>query len=69
MFTKLTQTDCVTIRKDDNFLCEFLPEGLEREESVWKNVVRKIANATNNCLKAMLHEAIFLATCNATMTN
>ena len=53
MFTKLNQTDCVNITKGDKFSFEFLPEGLEREEPVSENIVRKIANATNNCLKAI----------------
>ncbi|XP_020602243.1 uncharacterized protein LOC110041304 [Orbicella faveolata] len=47
------QTDCVKIIKDNKFPFGFFPEGLEREESVWENVVRKIANVTNNCLKAI----------------
>lgn len=47
------QTDCVKIIKDNKFPFGFFPEGLEREESVWENVVRKIANVTTNCLKAI----------------
>lgn len=44
------QTDCVEITKDVTFPFDFLPEGLKRDESVWENVVRKIANDTNHCL-------------------
>ena len=36
-----------------------------RSEFFWKELHLEM----NNSFKAMLHEAIFLATCNATMTN
>ena len=44
------QTDCFKIIKNEKFPFDFLPEGLEREASVSENVVRKIANDTNDCL-------------------
>ena len=44
------QTDCFKIIKNEKFSFDFLPEGLEREASVWEYVVRKIANDTNDFL-------------------
>lgn len=44
------QTDCFQIIKNEKFPFEFLPDGLDHEESVWERVVREIANDTNNCL-------------------
>ena len=44
------RTDFFEIIKNEEFSFEFLPQGLELEESIWENVVGKIVNYTNNCL-------------------
>ena len=52
------QTDCFEIKKNEEFPFEFLPESLKREESVWENVVRKIANETNNCFAGVIRRKL-----------